>query len=123
MAYWRDRTKETPVVRYTCNNCSNEFEYMTFAKRDIPLHFCSKACKVEYHYLKAYMSNAQLDILECLIKLEGHAKLYNSRSIDSLRYRIVPLIEVVYEFNKQEVYARITQRGRWWYKVKRGVGV
>lgn len=125
MTYNRNRKHEIPTVCYACSNCQRQFEYFASAhfRTKSGRNFCSLLCKTEFYYLLNQMSQSQLNVLECLLQNGGHSKLLYSRSIDSLQHKITPLIRVIQVLNKHEVFAEITDRGKYWYELKVGIRV
>ena len=109
-------------MRYICCNCQTEFEYFHYSTRSHYNHFCGQSCKNEWHYLSAYMSNTQLKILAHLLDMGGIGRVRDSASIDSLRYKIAPLIIVHQERDSTNtVIAEITDNGKRWFSAKRSM--
>lgn len=109
---------------YECDCCGIEFEYWSRSHHTSKYHFCGRACKVEFHYLRHDLSQSQLNLLAILIERGGHSKIpSDSVALGSLsHHRIAPLINIIHALPAScEVFAEITPNGKRWYKLKQAV--
>ena len=118
---WRNRAHEIPVQKYICTNCGNTFEYDNFAIMNRVNHFCCQQCKIEFYYFWHEMSARQFNILQRLIDNNGRDILPHGVSIDAMIFKRKALLEILEYHANGLIEVRITERGRWWVSLKKGV--
>lgn len=106
-------------MQYQCSNCGDTFEYWTRSKQTSEYHFCSRDCKQEYHYLLNDLSISQWNLLDHLVRGNGYGKFSPCMTVNSLVYRIAPLIDVVHRLpDSAGIYVKINETGRRWHIIK-----